>query len=171
MFLKIMLQNSDSFQKWIAYLYLNKQLLSENICWWSCKSSIGTLKTVTCNDGIAVLTRGCFVCLLSYRVKMEWLVLCVCFLFCGLSQSKPHGFKDGKAIDPEVNMNIVSIKKKKHMEIWKRYFIWRYFTKFAGEPEPNKDGIIAWFYGLIFVFNNVILCKSAISSLQIHKKR
>ncbi|XP_012675467.2 gastric triacylglycerol lipase [Clupea harengus] len=40
---------------------------------------------------------------------MEWLVLCICFLFCGLSHSKPHAFKDKKGVDPEVNMNISEI--------------------------------------------------------------
>ncbi|XP_062382360.1 gastric triacylglycerol lipase [Sardina pilchardus] len=39
---------------------------------------------------------------------MQWLVLCVGLLFCGLSQSKPHAIKD-KCIDPEVNMNISEI--------------------------------------------------------------
>ncbi|KAL2078352.1 hypothetical protein ACEWY4_026037 [Coilia grayii] len=39
--------------------------------------------------------------------KMEWLVFCV--LFCGLAQGKPHAFKDTKAVDPEVNMNISEI--------------------------------------------------------------
>ncbi|XP_063076831.1 gastric triacylglycerol lipase isoform X2 [Engraulis encrasicolus] len=40
---------------------------------------------------------------------MEWLVFCVCFLFCGLAQAKPHPLKDKKGIDPEVNMNISEI--------------------------------------------------------------
>ncbi|XP_076154151.1 gastric triacylglycerol lipase [Alosa pseudoharengus] len=43
---------------------------------------------------------------------MEWLALCICFLVCGLSQSKPHAFKDRNCIDPEVNMNISEIIRR-----------------------------------------------------------
>ncbi|KAG5262842.1 hypothetical protein AALO_G00279500 [Alosa alosa] len=43
---------------------------------------------------------------------MEWLALCICFLLCGLSQSKPHAFKDRNCIDPEVNMNISEIIRR-----------------------------------------------------------